>query len=149
MVIRIVILAIGLMLWFDSLAYNQGDIIFQQSQSSQSEFIAEATNSEWTHCGVIYIKDNKEYVLEASNVVKLTPLKEWIQKGKNKKYIVKKVPIKNFEINLNKYLGKKYDLQFDWSDKEMYCSELCPVLKSLYSMAGLEMLIFVDRPCAA
>ena len=61
-------------------------LIFQVSQSNQSPFIQLATNSPWSHCGVIVEKGGKVYVLEASNVVKLTPLKKWISRGKFGKY---------------------------------------------------------------
>ena len=62
--------------------FKEGDLIFQVSQSNQSPFIQLATNSPWSHCGVIVKKGGKVYVLEASNVVKLTPLKNWIDRGK-------------------------------------------------------------------
>lgn len=55
--------------------FKEGDLIFQVSQSRQSPFIQLATNSPWSHCGVIVEKEGKLYVLEASNVVKVTPLK--------------------------------------------------------------------------
>ncbi len=105
-------------------AYDQGDILFQESKSAQSKYIKAATGSRYTHCGIIYKKNGKDYVLEASNTVKLTPVKEWINRGVGKHVKVKKCPIKNFKINLNKYIGKKYDTSFSWTDKRMYCSEL-------------------------
>jgi len=66
--------------------FKEGDLIFQVSQSRQSPFIQLATNSPWSHCGVIVEKEGKPYVLEASNVVKLTPLKAWIDRGKMGRY---------------------------------------------------------------
>lgn len=104
--------------------YNQGDILFQESKSNQSKYIKTATNSRYTHCGIIYKKDGKDYVLEASNVVKLTPVQEWINRGVGKHVKVKECPIKSFKIGLKKYLGKAYDTSFSWTDDRMYCSEL-------------------------
>lgn len=104
--------------------YNQGDILFQESKSEQSKYIKEATGSRYTHCGIIYKKNGKDYVLEASNTVKLTPIQEWINRGVGKHIKVKKCSIKNFEINVAKYLGKSYDTSFRWTDDRMYCSEL-------------------------
>ncbi|MBD5356999.1 MAG: hypothetical protein HDR88_08370 [Bacteroides sp.] len=69
--------------------YNQGDILFQESKSEQSKYITEATGSRYTHCGMIYKKNGKDYVLEASNTVKLTPVQEWINKGVGKHVKVK------------------------------------------------------------
>ena len=45
--------------------FKEGDLIFQVSQSNQSPFIQLATNSPWSHCGVIVEKGGKVYVLEA------------------------------------------------------------------------------------
>ncbi len=117
-------------------SYNQGDILFQESKSAQSKYIKAATGSRYTHCGIIYKKKGKEYVLEASNVVKLTPVNEWINRGVGKHVKVKKCPIKNFKINLNKYLGKKYDTSFSWTDKRMYCSEL---VYKIYADNGIKL----------
>lgn len=104
--------------------YNQGDILFQESKSNQSKYIKAATNSRYTHCGVIYKLDGKDYVLEASNVVRLTPVQDWINRGVGKHVKVRECPIKNFKIDLKKYLGKSYDTAFSWTDDKMYCSEL-------------------------
>ena len=104
--------------------YNQGDILFQESRSAQSKYIKGATGSRYTHCGIIYKKDGKDYVLEASNVVKLTPVQEWINRGVGKHVKVMECPIKDFKIDLKKYIGKSYDTSFSWTDDRMYCSEL-------------------------
>ena len=104
--------------------YNQGDILFQESKSAQSEYIKGATGSRYTHCGIICKKDGKDYVLEASNVVKLTPVKEWIDRGVDKHVKVRECAINDFRIDLKKYLGKSYDTAFSWTDDKMYCSEL-------------------------
>lgn len=121
---RIRLLIILLLSLNVAFGYNQGDILFQESKSAQSKYIKAATGSRYTHCGIIYKKDGKDYVLEASNVVKLTPVEEWINRGVGKHVKVKNCPIKNFKIDLNKYLGKDYDTSFSWTDKRMYCSEL-------------------------
>ena len=39
--------------------FKEGDLIFQVSQSRQSPFIQLATNSPWSHCGVIVEKEGK------------------------------------------------------------------------------------------
>ena len=104
--------------------YKEGDILFQVSKSHQSPLIQKATGSKWSHCGVVVEKGKKMYVLEASKVVKLTPLQEWIKRGKDgkvKKMRVKKEPVK---IKYKKYLGKPYDLAFQFDNGKWYCSEL-------------------------
>jgi hypothetical protein len=115
-------------------SFYNGDLIFQTSLSSQSQAIQLATNSKYSHCGLVYEEDGKFYVFEAIQPVKKTPLKEWIERGKDGKYVLKRL------VNANKILtppvlvkmkavgeqfaGKNYDLAFEWSDENIYCSEL-------------------------
>ena len=44
---------------------KDGDIIFQTSQSKQCEAVRIATNSKFSHCGIIYEINGKKYVFEA------------------------------------------------------------------------------------
>ena len=115
-------------------AYKNGDIIFQISLSAQSKAIQLATQSQYSHCGIIYQKGNEYFVFEAVQPVKLTPLKEWIARGKNQHYVIKR--LKNAQSILTpkvlvsmqkegeKLRGKKYDIYFGWDDQRIYCSEL-------------------------
>jgi uncharacterized protein YycO len=126
---------------------KNGDIIFQTSKSSQSKAIQLATNSKYSHMGIIYENDEKYYVYEAVQPVKLTPLQEWINRGENGHYVIKR--IKNSEIILTnrvinemkiygeKFKGKSYDLYFEWSDDKIYCSEL--VWKIYKQVANIEI----------
>lgn len=126
---------------------QNGDIIFQSSNSNQSKAVELATRSPYSHMGIIYIKENKPYVYEASNVVKLTEFKSWVKRGKKSKYEIKR--LKNSSSLLNeekmrklyeagkKYQGKSYDLYFEWSDDKIYCSEL--VWKIYKDALGIEV----------
>ena len=110
--------------------FKDGDIIFQTSESSQSNAIKLATNSNISHCGILFKKDSLTYVVEAVQPVKITRLYEWIANGKNKKYTVKRLENlnKNQLQNMKNYgmklIGKNYDLYFGWDDTKIYCSEL-------------------------
>lgn len=113
---------------------KEGDLIFHTSKSSQSQAIQIATNSKYSHMGILYRNDTDWFVYEAVQPVKLTPLKEWINRGEQKHYVIKR--IKDHQKHLNssgieklKTIGKTfyrkdYDLQFQWSDDRIYCSEL-------------------------
>ena len=104
--------------------WKEGDIVFQISKSKQSPFIQLATGSIYSHCGIVIEKNKHFYVLEASNIVKLTPLVTWINRGRFShciSYSVFKHPIK---ISYKKYLGQKYDTSFKFNNGKMYCSEL-------------------------
>jgi uncharacterized protein YycO len=113
---------------------QNGDLIFQTSLSSQSKAIQLATKSKYSHCGIIYKEGNDFFVFEAVQPVKRTPLAKWIARGQNGKYVVKR--LKNADEVLtpavlakmktigNQFVGKNYDLTFEWSDDKIYCSEL-------------------------
>jgi hypothetical protein len=53
---------------------KNGDIIFQTSLSQQSKAIQLATNSKYSHCGIIYKDNGQFYVYEAVQPVKITCL---------------------------------------------------------------------------
>lgn len=113
---------------------KDGDLIFQYTRTEHCIAIQLATNSIYSHVGMIYIKNNKTYVLEAVQPVKLTPLNEFIKRGTKSHYVVKRLKdadkhltestLKNMKKLGSSYLGKDYDTSFGWSDEKMYCSEL-------------------------
>ena len=113
---------------------KEGDIVFQKSMSGQGKFISVATHSPYTHCGMLFLVGGQWQVLEAVEPVKFTPLKEWIARGMEGKYVVKR--LKNAQQVLtpdvltkmrqegSTMLKKHYDLFFGWGDDKLYCSEL-------------------------
>jgi uncharacterized protein YycO len=126
---------------------QDGDIIFQISLSSQSQAIQLATHSKYSHCGIINKKGNDFFVYEAIEPVKLTPLIQWIRRGKNNKYVVKrlinadKILTKDALAKMKEYgntfQGKHYDIYFEWSDDKIYCSEL--IWKIYKKATGIEV----------
>jgi len=141
------ILASLLILTLSALAspppYQNGDIIFHESQSNQSKAIREATNSRWSHVGILFEKNGKWFVAEAVQPVKLTSLSSFIARGKNRDYRVYRLPGLSEAQQLAmreeaaSYLGKNYDLYFEWSDDLIYCSEL--VYKVFQKVTGVEI----------
>ena len=112
---------------------KEGDIIFQTSDSQQSAAVEEATNSIYSHCGIIFFENGIPYVYEAVQPVGKYPLDKWIERGVGQTYLVKRLKDTTLLkastiIAMKKYaatqFGKNYDAYFNWSDKEMYCSEL-------------------------
>jgi hypothetical protein len=110
---------------------KDGDVIFQTSRSSQSEAIQRATHSPYSHMGIIFVRAGKPYVLEASATVRYTPLSEWIARGKDSKYVLKRPrrPLSDSQVEklrnaAKPFEGRAYDLTFEWSDSKIYCSEL-------------------------
>jgi hypothetical protein len=113
---------------------KSGDLIFQTSLTAQSKAIQLATRSIYSHCGIIYKQDTGYVVFEAVQPVKITPLAEWIARGKDGKFVIKR--LKNADQVLTPaailkmkqageaFMGKNYDLTFEWTDDKIYCSEL-------------------------
>ena len=128
-------------------AIRSGDIIFQASTSVQSQAIQLATHSRYSHMGIIFENKGDFYVYEAVQPVKLTPLQQWIDRGEDDHYVIKR--LKNAEKVLTdsvllrmkqageQYMGKPYDIYFEWSDDKIYCSEL--VWKMYKQAANLEI----------
>lgn len=126
---------------------KDGDIIFQTSQSPQCEAVRIATNSKFSHCGIIYNMNGKWYVFEAVQPVKLTLFEDWIQHGKDNKYVVKRLKnadhvltpevLQKMKEYSQQFNGKEYDAYFEWTDTTIYCSEL--VWKIYKNAAGIEL----------
>lgn len=126
---------------------QSGDIIFHTSKSSQSKAVQLATHSQYSHMGIIYQKGTEFYVYEAVQPVKLTKLSEWIDRGLNGEYVIKRLKnaasvltddtlLKMQEIG-DQFKGKNYDLYFEWSDDKIYCSEL--VWKIYFEATGIKI----------
>lgn len=125
-------------------SYQDGDIIFQHSASTQSTAVQLATNSYYSHCGIIIHLKGKAYVFEAIEPVGVRPIEAWIESGKEQKYAVYRLQhdtlsteqLHTMRAYLEAQIDKHYDIGFNWSDKEMYCSEL--VYKA-YKSVGIEL----------
>lgn len=115
-------------------AVKEGDLIFQQSRSSQSLAVQKATGSRYSHMGIVLFQGGKPYVFEASATVRYTPLQIWIDHGEGSHYVLKRLKdastrltpaaIWRLHTAAKIYQGRPYDLTFEWSDKRIYCSEL-------------------------
>jgi len=126
---------------------NDGDIVFHTSRSSQSLAVQRATGSKYSHMGVVFFTDGKPYVLEAVETVRYTPLDHWVARGVNSSVVVKRLRdeaksltpegVKKLRVAAEQFLGRPYDLQFGWSDKKIYCSEL--VWKAYDQALGLQI----------
>lgn len=114
-------------------AWETGDIIFHESTSQQSRVIQQVTGSRYSHMGMIVKRGEATFVLEAINRVSLTPLKQFIDRGVDGHYVVKRLRPEHYpsqaqwekiEDLAESWIGLEYDLVFGWSDEKMYCSEL-------------------------
>lgn len=113
---------------------HEGDLIFHTSQSAQSRAIQLATHSPYSHCGLLYKRGGEWQVFEAVQPVKLTPLSSWVARGQGGHFVVKRLrdaataltpaALARLRAAGQPLLGRDYDLAFNWSDEQIYCSEL-------------------------
>lgn len=113
---------------------QNGDIVFHTSTSNQSRAIQLATSSPYSHMGIVYLQDREPFVFEAIQPVKSTPLDEWIDRGEDGHFVVKRLRdasrrltpdvLERMKSVGDAMVGKDYDLYFEWSDRRIYCSEL-------------------------
>lgn len=126
---------------------QEGDLIFQISQSSQCIAVQAATKSVYSHCGIVFTENGKWVVYEAVQPVSITPLQMWIDSGKDSHFVLKRLKnseslitsdiIQAMKKEAKQHVGKNYDLTFEWSDKKMYCSEL--IWKIYQRTLGIEI----------
>ena len=130
-----------------SLKLREGDLIFQTSQSAQSQAIQLATHSPYSHCGMLLRQGGEWQVLEAVQPVSITPMEQWIARGKGQHFVVKRLRdadrvltptiVRRLRDTGRRYWGKPYDLYFGWSDERIYCSEL--VWKVYHEVTGRQI----------
>lgn len=126
---------------------RSGDIVFQTSRSAQSDAIQRATRSRYSHVGIVVVRDGEPMVFEAVEPVRLTPLAEWIARGRGGHFVAKRLrhadrvldasALRRMQEVGTPFLGRHYDLRFEWSDERLYCSEL--VWKIYHRALGLDL----------
>lgn len=123
---------------------RDGDLVFQTSRSAQSDAIASATGSRWTHTGIVRLVDGEPWVLEASATVRRTPLSVWIAAGDGPiavrrwaEPIWTEPALARLDALERAWLGRPYDARFEPGDDRLYCSEL--VREAGLRAAGVEL----------
>jgi hypothetical protein len=122
---------------------RQGDIVFTGSEHGQGGAIMAATNSVFTHCGVVFEQDGKLMVIEAVQPVKVTGIMDFIGRAKPPALAFKRLtkPLdpdkaaKAIEWAAAQ-IGRPYDHLFQWGDDRLYCSEL---VWKIFGKAGVEL----------
>lgn len=113
---------------------KRGDVIFQNSRSAQSLAILLATDSPFTHVGILdFDEDGKPVVLEAVRTTRATPLQDWVGQGEDGDVAVYRMKGLSDDQALavtkaaRSHFGKGYDPYFFQSEDTLYCSELVHV----------------------
>ena len=126
---------------------RDGDLIFHESSSRQSEMVRALTGSRWTHVGVVFKEKGQAFVFEAVSPVKRTPFERFVARGRDGRYVVKRLRDADHRLTPEvvakvrqlgaSWLGRPYDLRFRWDDQSLYCSEL--VYKLFERGAGIRI----------
>jgi hypothetical protein len=123
---------------------REGDVIFQSlPRSPLVDAIEGATGSPYSHRGIVVLGGGKAQVLEAFHQVHLTPLGEWIDRGRGDAFTVYRLRedrrscIPEFVSAARGYLGRPYDLHYSMDDEALYCSEL--VFKAFRDATGEDL----------
>lgn len=106
---------------------QSGDIVLQDLKSLSSEAIKLATDSPYSHCGLVSLEGDSAFVIEAVGPVRKIPLEEWIENGEGLYSVLRLKEGNNVDEAIRiakKYLGLPYDHMYLWGDDEFYCSEL-------------------------
>jgi hypothetical protein len=121
--------------WWAYASYEpqEGDVIFQSLPFSRLVTAIEgATQSPFSHCGIVARENGRWVVYEALKPVGPTPLGDFIARGRNQAFQVKR--LKNEQQSLvpallasvRKLRGRPYDERYRLDDdgEAIYCSEL-------------------------
>ena len=113
---------------------QRGDVIFQNSRSAQSLAILLATESPFTHVGIVdFDAGGSPVVLEAVRTTRETPLADWVDQGEAGDVAVYRMAglTEDQALAVTKaarsHFGKGYDPYFYRSEETLYCSELVHV----------------------
>lgn len=112
----------------------EGDVLFQSLPSPPGldlvDAIEGATESPYSHCGVVVVKGGQWFVLEGMvPQVKETPLNEWLARGRSRFTAFRLKDDQRGSIpawieEMRTKMGLPYDFRYQMSDEAIYCSEL-------------------------
>ncbi len=110
---------------------KRGDVIFQNSRSAQSLAILLATDSPFTHVGIVDIDEGgNPVVLEAVKTTRATPLQDWVDQGEGGDVAIYRMEgltedqAQAVTKAARSHVGKGYDPYFYQTEDALYCSEL-------------------------
>jgi hypothetical protein len=119
-------------------------VVFQSlSGSPLKELIEGATESKFSHCGMVVRRDGRWMVIEAVGPVREIELPSWISHGVGGDFAAFRLDAR-YDAQIpaviheaRKFLGRPYDFRYRFDDEYIYCSEL--IFKAFRNATG-EML---------
>jgi hypothetical protein len=123
---------------------QEGDLLFQSLPMNPVVQTTEgASQSPYSHCGIVVKKNNKWFVLEAIGPVKETPLSDWVAQGREYHFDAFRLHdqhakhIPDFIAAAYTYEGHPYDIRYRLDDEKIYCSEI--IYKAFLTASGIEL----------
>jgi Permuted papain-like amidase enzyme, YaeF/YiiX, C92 family len=113
-----------------------GDIVFQNLNHPIAKSLGAMSGSKYNHCGMIFLraKDGMYVVIDVTDSVRITPLREWVAAGEGKQVALARFKNHNVEMNarrleklkkaLKEIRRKPGDPYFSWGDQGFYSSEM-------------------------
>lgn len=122
---------------------KNGDLVFQTTNTNLTWPIVFASQSLYTHMGIVKIReDGRAVVVEATGPVLETPFDQWLDNGVLRRITIKRLPglteqqAKDVLEAAKPYYGLPYDFYFEMSDDTLYCSELA---HKAFEKAGIKI----------
>ncbi len=119
-----------------------GDLVLHTSRSAQSQAIAVATRSPFTHVGVVVEEQGELWVVEAQARATRTRLAEFVRRGRSATWALRDARLDDeaardrVQRAALALLGTPYDPAFAEGTDALYCSELIAVA---WAAAGLDI----------
>lgn len=123
-----------------------GDIVFQKLVGGQSKVVELVSGSPYTHCAIVMEHKGRLAVYESIGLVGWKDLDDWVKRGVDGHYVVMRLKgdraltpeaLRAMMDCGDNFKYKIYDLWFQWSDQNIYCSEL--VWKIYMQGAGIKL----------
>jgi hypothetical protein len=123
-----------------------GDLLFQSSpRSPLVDAIEGASESPYSHVGMVIKRNGQWFVLESGGGggVMINPLDAFIIRGRNGSFAAYRFDARYRDripaviAEAEKFLGKPYDIRYEFDDAKIYCSEL--IFKGFKAATGEEL----------
>ncbi|MDR3113837.1 MAG: hypothetical protein LBU09_05620 [Endomicrobium sp.] len=139
----------------DTSMFKEGDIIFQNKKSKETDLLSFISKAQYNSAGVVFKIKGKVYVLETAQPVQLTPIQIWIEDGQDGSYELKRLTgykelmtpenIEKLNDVRKDFMGKPQDIHFDWDDKSLYGGELVwKMFKNVFNINLCELQALAD-----
>lgn len=87
----LILLSVAVILFAVPFTVSDNEIAFVEKQVADGDIIFQTSKSKYDSPGIIFIKDGRPVVFEVTGKVVQTPLENWIKKGTEGRFVVKRL----------------------------------------------------------